>query len=560
MSQSRTGAEMPRKGWTIGRKLSLAVGLPVVAVGVVTVTAWRTSAALAESSRWVAHTHEVRAQVELVLSLVKDVETGARGFALTGHEPFLEAYERGRSGVHPSLAELARVTADDATQQTRLAEFARQAKEKLAHQEMLVRGRREQSLEAVLPLVRRGDGKRLMDRLRQTSAQIRAHEDLLLEARKRTLEATLVRVNWTLGAGGGAALLAALIAAAISRNLARRTQELVEGAAQLGTGALTHRLPVASGDELGEIAQAFNRMAERLGTTMVSAETEAQARRRIEELLDGMRDAVQNLAPAVAEVLAATTQQAAGAGRQVAAVQETATTVEEVSHTAAQAAERARTVAELARRSMEVSHAGREVVEVTLADVTRLKAQVEAIAEKMFGLADQAQAISELIASANEIAEQTNLLALNAAIEASRAGEHGRGFAVVAQEVRALADQAKKGTVQVRGILGVIQRQTSAAVLATEEGTKAASGALRAVQQAGEVIGSLTAVITESAQAAAQISASAGQQAAGMSQIGEAVQEITLVANQSLASTQQIERTSHDLHRLTERLRELSAR
>ena len=118
----------------------------------------------------------------------------------------------------------------------------------------------------------------------------------------------------------------------------------------------------------------------------------------------------------------------------------------------------------------------------------------------------------------NDIAEQTNLLALNAAIEASRAGEHGQGFAVVAGEVKALADQSKKATAQVRQILGEIQKATNAAVLSTEQGTRDALNATKVVSQAGETIHALADTLSQTAQAATQIVASAGQQATGMVQ------------------------------------------
>src|SRR5436309_9556961 len=112
-----------------------------------------------------------------------------------------------------------------------------------------------------------------------------------------------------------------------------------------------------------------------------------------------------------------------------------------------------------------------------------VKEKVEATAENILTLAEQAQAIGNIIAAVNDIAEQTNLLALNAAIEASRAGEHGKGFTVVAGEVKALADQSKKATGQVRQILGEIQKATNTAVLSTEAVTKGVAAAMKGGSQ-----------------------------------------------------------------------------
>lgn len=256
------------------------------------------------------------------------------------------------------------------------------------------------------------------------------------------------------------------------------------------------------------------------------------------------------LATSAAEILAATTQQTSGATESLVAVTETATTVDEVAQTAEQATERARAVANSAQRAAEIGQQGRQAVEDSVSAMGRVRVQVETIGDSILALADQAQAIGEIIAAVTDLAEQTNLLALNAAIEAARAGEHGRGFAVVAGEVKSLAEQSKSATLRVRQSLEEIQRATGTAVMATEQGTKEVAAGVRQVSEAGEMIRSLVDAVAVSAQAAAQIAASAGQQSAGMSQIREAISNIRQAAEQNLAATKQADIAARDLDRL----------
>jgi len=65
----------------------------------------------------------------------------------------------------------------------------------------------------------------------------------------------------------------------------------------------------------------------------------------------------------------------------------------------------------------------------------------------------------------------------------------------VAAEIKALADQSKKATTQVRQILGESRRATNAAVMATEQGTKSVSDAIKTVSEAGTTIRMLADII-----------------------------------------------------------------
>ncbi len=260
------------------------------------------------------------------------------------------------------------------------------------------------------------------------------------------------------------------------------------------------------------------------------------------------------IASSSAQILSATTEQAAGTNESMAAVTETVATVDEVAQTATQSAQRARAVADAAQRAAEGGRAGRKAVDDAVAAMGLVQAQVENMAHGIVALAEQAQAIGEITTAVSDIAEQTKLLALNAAVESTRAGEHGRGFALVAAEIKTLAGEAKESTVQVRRLLSDIQRSTSAAVMATEQGTKQSAAAVRQVNQAGEVIAQLATVVEEAAQAAAQIVASAGQQALGMDQIRQAIANIHDATQQNLTATRQSETAAQDLNQLGTRL------
>ncbi len=335
----------------------------------------------------------------------------------------------------------------------------------------------------------------------------------------------------------------------------RQADESVQAIQQ--SNETLEQVNVELAEQITERQHAEEAMRQTAADLEIAAQTERDARQQIEILLKNIREAADRLGASSCEILNSTAQQSKEAQEQTTIVAETTSTVAEVSQTTEQSSEQANSVARSSKQMEEVGVAGCDAVDSSVNAMSDVQTQVEAIAENILTLAERSQAIGEIIATVSDIAEQTNVLALNAAVEASRAGEHGKGFAVVASEVKSLADQSKKATAQVRGILGEIQKATNDAVMATEQGTKSAGAASEIVSQAGETINQLSQSIAESAKMANVISAGSSQQAAGVKQLNIAIQEIERASQENLAAIQQIEREAQNLSDLSSELSKL---
>ncbi len=336
-------------------------------------------------------------------------------------------------------------------------------------------------------------------------------------------------------------ILSILMTFYLNRIIANPLKGIAAIAKRVSGGDLTVDVPKSDrSDEVGTLVKAFNVMIENLKSVT-------------KEILDG----INVLATSTSEVLASTTQVASGAAETATAVSETTTTVEEVKQTSQLAVQKSKYVSESAQKAAQVSQSGKKAVEESVEKMSHISEQMESIAESIVRLSEQSQAIGEIIASVNDLAEQSNLLAVNAAIEAAKAGEQGKGFTVVAQEVKSLAEQSKQATAQVRTILMDIQKATSGAVMATEQGSKAVEAGINQVRESGEAIRILTDSITEASQAATQIAASSQQQSVGMDQIASAMDNIKQASSQNVAGTKQVETAAENIHNLGKKLKQL---
>ncbi len=566
---------------SIGTKIGSGFGLALVILMAIGAVSYNSTAKFMDSAGWVAHSHEVINQIASFLSDMADVETGQRGYVITGEDRYLDVYRSALPSVDQKLKHLRELTADNPAQQRRLDALDPLVQSKLAIVKEIIDLRKDKGFEASAKLVQTDKGKDVMEKIRQLTADMQEEENRLLKQRSDEEAGRAQSTKSTIILGSLLALIFVMTAGfVITRNIATPLKEVSQAAQRIAAGDLLVDL-VSDGrrDEVGVLTQTFSRMTQSLKQMSEVAKQIAKGDLTVEPTPQSEKDVLGNaflamvgdlrkamreigegvdvLGASASEILATTKQVTTGAAETATSVTETTTTVEEVKQTAVVSSQKAKRVSESAQNVAQIAQAGRKSVDGTIEEITRMRSQMDLIAESIVRLSEQSQAIGEIVATVNDLADQSNLLAVNAAIEAAKAGEQGKGFAVVAQEVRSLAEQSKKATVQVRTILGDIQKATNGAVLATEQGTKAVEAGVKQATQSGDSVKALAESITEASQAATQIAASSQQQLLGMDQVASAMENIKIATTQNIAGAQQSEAAAQNLQELGHKLKHL---
>ena len=231
----------------------------------------------------------------------------------------------------------------------------------------------------------------------------------------------------------------------------------------------------------------------------------------LHELIRKVRHSARALHSAATEISAASMDLGGRTEAAAAALEEQASAMEEIGSTVHATAQRAAMAATFAVDNAHVAERGGTVFQEVVATMQEIHTS--------------SSKINDIIGVIDGIAFQTNILALNAAVEAARAGEAGRGFAVVASEVRTLAQRSAAAAREIKGLI-------SASVEKVEGGT-------RVVEAAGMTMTEVVSNARKINQFLGEIATACREQATGVSEVGQSIQELDKNTQQNAALVEQ---------------------
>ena len=174
-------------------RLSLACALALIAA--VAGLSYASSRSLSEARDWVVHTQEVEKVIEGLSGALFELESGVRGYVLTGQESFLKPAIEAERLLPEGVARLQRVVADNPKQALAAQELGRLLIEKIAFNEEVLAALRASGPTAGRDVIATGRGQVIMERIGRSIAVLRAEEQRLLAERHATAEALKARTN-----------------------------------------------------------------------------------------------------------------------------------------------------------------------------------------------------------------------------------------------------------------------------------------------------------------------------------------------------------------------------
>lgn len=303
---------------------------------------------------------------------------------------------------------------------------------------------------------------------------------------------------------------------------------------------LTVKVGVPYHDEIGKVAQAYERMMARFHEIM----TDIQSISRV----------LQDNSHELSETTVGTRRDVSIQTRET---DQVATASTEMTHAIEEVSRQSQSAATAANEANRATRDGNVVLRTTIESISRLAERLRGASEVVNRVETDSTAIGSVLDVIRGIAEQTNLLALNAAIEAARAGEQGRGFAVVADEVRSLAQRTQQSTEEIQDMIARLQGGTREAVTTMHSGTNEMKRTVEEAEKARASLEAISGSVGVISDMNTQIATATEEQMAVSKEISRNVVSIADICKRSEESVSKVDHASQEMKSIAARLNEI---
>ncbi|MCB0167813.1 MAG: CHASE3 domain-containing protein [Anaerolineae bacterium] len=430
-----------------------------------------------QAFKQVEDTHRVMELTDNALLQLINMETGFRGYLLSGEDSFLEPYRNGKAEFQKAIAELQTLTADDPVQLERWAkvdELARSWEEVWTAKGIVLRQEANAGkvdLQTISDYEASGGGKTYMDNTRAVLSEAKQDGvDWLIKAQADNETAIALMSQITVWGTVLAAVVGFALMFILARSLSGAARQVANIADGIARGELDHSINISSNDEMGEMAASFQQMVDYLQEIAIAArglaqgdltvEVKPQSERDIlgnvfQQMIRDLRQLIGQVTDNAVNVGATSAQLSINAGQTREATTQIATTMQQVAYSNAEQADSiTRTVSsvEQMRHSIEKvaigAHEQAQAANLTSTVVNQISLAIEQVAGNVASVTGEAtnaaqaaragaKTVDDTIKGIEVIKSKVGL----SAVKIQEMGQHSNQIGLIVETIENIASQ-----------------------------------------------------------------------------------------------------------------------